>query len=473
MPPKGTAFTLIICATIIAAIQLWTFGAAHAWLADYRAFWCAGKVLAHGGNPYLTAPLVACEYAAPWFHPYGATHVAIPAPLPGYALLPFAALSFLPFSVSAVLWLLASLAALLFSVVTLARLTSNTRTLCAAFLVLPAFVLWLPYGEIVPFALAGSLLVAEGLREQRRIAVVCGLTFLAVEPHLAAGVWIAVALFARGVRVMLAAVATALAGIWLLLAKADPVTYFREVLPLHALSQLPADSQFSVTWIAQALGFANSAALAIGSASYVCFTAAAIIIGLVLVKRTGDAALLPLFVIAGEVTGGSFIHESQIAAALPATLWFAPAATMLLAIPWLQLPREPLLIPFAACIAGLVAAYRGRPREAAVIFGFCTLLALVLLAGVLQHANFTPRAFPSQSLLASADDGRYIWSHFANAGVATWLRKLPAWAALGIIWFGAVRSVLGSHASSSRRSPTSTSVASNAPTPSSTTVAAP
>ncbi len=473
MPPKGAAFALIICAILIAAIQLWTFGVAHAAFADYRAFWCAGSILAHGGNPYLGAPLVACEYAAQWFHPYGAAHVAIAAPLPGYALLPFAALSLLPFGVSATLWLVGSLAALWFSIVTLAQLTSRDHASCAAFLVLPALVLWLPYGEVVPFALAGSLLVAKGLREDRTVPVVCGLTVLTIEPHLAAGVWIAVAIFARRSRFALTVVAAVLSGVWFALANAGPAIYLREVLPLHALSQVPADSQYSITWIAHALGFADTAAIAIGSVSYVFFTAAATIIALVLVKRSGDAALLPLFVIAGEVTGGSFIHESQIAAAVPVTLWFSPFATVLLAVPWLQLPREALLIPCAACVAALVAHYRGFSKRGSVAFGLGALLALIVLASLLQRSVFTPRTFPSQSSLASADAGRYIWSHFANTGIETWLRKVPAWTALGFVWLSALRAVLRPQPSSARRSPTSTSVASNAPTPNSTTVAAP
>lgn len=473
MRAKGAAFALAVCAIIIAAIHLSRFAAEHAVLADYLAFWCAGSVFAHGGNPYLTAPLLACEDGQPLFQPYHAIHIAIPAPLPGYALFLFTALSYLPFNVAAALWILASLCCLWFSIVTLADLTGRDRATCVAIFVLPALLLWLSYGETVPFALAGSLLVAKGLRERRLASVLWGLLLLSIEPHLAAGVWIAVTIIARRMRIAIASLGVTLAGLWLLLPHVGPVVYFHDVLPLQALSHLPFDGQYSATWIAHALRFSDATALALGSASYVFFTAAAIAVAVVLYKRTGNAALVPMFVIAGEVTGGTYVHESHIAAALPAALFFSPLATLLISIPWLQLSREPMLVPFAACVAGVVAFYLGASKRAATWFGLFALFGLTMFVVLLKQGALETRPFPVHSPFASADAGRYIWSHYASTSAASWLRKVPAWAALAIVWFNALAMARRSYTSNSRRSPTRTSTASSAPAPNSTTVAAP
>ena len=61
---------------------------------DFRAFYCAGWTVSHGGNPYRKEPLHTCErvhtdpsYA--WF----ARIAALPAPVPAYDLAVFVPLS--------------------------------------------------------------------------------------------------------------------------------------------------------------------------------------------------------------------------------------------------------------------------------------------------------------------------------------------------------------------------------------------
>ena len=80
-------------------------------LIDFRAFYCAGAALDAGADPYRAEPLRSCEVAAWEAFPAGYPEVAVPAPLPGYALTPFALLARLPYGVAAALWECALVAA--------------------------------------------------------------------------------------------------------------------------------------------------------------------------------------------------------------------------------------------------------------------------------------------------------------------------------------------------------------------------
>src|ERR1700681_431306 len=71
-------------------------------IGDFRAFYCAGKVVAQGANPYLTEPLRTCEATAgPPGEPAVLRPVALPAPLPPYALLLFVPFALMPFPLAA------------------------------------------------------------------------------------------------------------------------------------------------------------------------------------------------------------------------------------------------------------------------------------------------------------------------------------------------------------------------------------
>src|SRR6185437_252656 len=82
-------------------------------MGDFRAFYCAGAAIAAGADPYRMEPLLGCEAAtaAAAGTPAVEYGVAVPAPLPPYALLPFALLSRLPFVDAALLYAVLSVAA--------------------------------------------------------------------------------------------------------------------------------------------------------------------------------------------------------------------------------------------------------------------------------------------------------------------------------------------------------------------------
>src|ERR1700688_3993719 len=85
---------------------------ARAFLYDYRAFACAGAIVGTGGDPYRAEPVRTCEHRRGLLAGRSdLTLLAVPAPLPGYALAPFALLGRLPDGLGAALWLLVSLLA--------------------------------------------------------------------------------------------------------------------------------------------------------------------------------------------------------------------------------------------------------------------------------------------------------------------------------------------------------------------------
>ena len=61
---------------------------------SFKAFYCAGAAVKEHRDPYLVEPMRSCErQIAPSTEPDGYVE---PAPLPGYALVPFALLAMLP-----------------------------------------------------------------------------------------------------------------------------------------------------------------------------------------------------------------------------------------------------------------------------------------------------------------------------------------------------------------------------------------
>ena len=435
-------FFISLCAAAAAIAESWLFFHAHGPFVDFKAFWCAGSVLSHGGDPYAAAPMVRCEYADPAFRPYHSALVAIPAPLPGYALLPFAALAHLPYAVAAMLWLAALVISTVACVILCAKLSGRSLLLCAAAFLLPALALWLPVGEIVPVALAGALLAAYAMRLGRPIIMIVGLVLLALEPHLALGVWIAAALYDRRNIVPIAGVAFALLALWALGADGSPLAYLRTVLPLHAYAELPRDNQYSLSWIAFALGASQHFALTAGTASYALFTGAGVVLGRLLARETRDPFPLIATVLFAEVFGGTFIHDTQTAVAIPAALILSDAALMCLVVPWLLISKEPLILPVTIANCAIVARNLRIPKVTPLMtWCAATILVLVFFTLRIRHmAPPQPLAFPlAGSVFASGPWGAYVWAHYADFGVMSWAVKLPTWTGLILLWIAAAK----------------------------------
>ncbi|HKU67727.1 MAG TPA: hypothetical protein VJP85_08125 [Candidatus Baltobacteraceae bacterium] len=438
-------------AIVLLAYEILGFAAVHSLLADFHAFWCAGSALAHGADPYRAAALSACERApAPWGLYSAPTGVVVPAPLPPYALAAFAPLAYLPYSLAACLWFAAIAGALCACVVLLARVLRIGALPAAWMLLLPATVLWLPFGEATPFALLGALLAAYAAQRERWSLCALGLALLAVEPHLALGAWACVALFAARARAPLAIAGAALLGIALAAGPGLFIEYLRAVLPLHALAEVPRPAQYSATWLLDALGVSPGSALQAGAATYAASLIASVIVAVRLQRRWNDRCALVFTPLAAAVIGGTFVHASQIALALPfaaalatreggRTAALAAAACGVLAVPWLQGdPQQTIVLAGIGVCAAVVFLLAKNAAPALRVLTASAVLAAVL---VMAHRSAAPlgrepRTFPvaaSPGELASASWGRYIWREQSSVTFADWLGKAPSWLALLVL----------------------------------------
>nr|MDQ6925711.1 glycosyltransferase 87 family protein [Candidatus Eremiobacteraeota bacterium] len=103
-------------------------------MGDFRAFYCAGAVIAQHANPYLEEPLRGCERdAGPPAEPAFLRPVALPAPLPPFALALFVPFGLLPFPVAAVLYGVILIAAMTGATVLYARVTGVSSVVAPAF----------------------------------------------------------------------------------------------------------------------------------------------------------------------------------------------------------------------------------------------------------------------------------------------------------------------------------------------------
>ena len=448
--------SVAVFAVLVAAYQYYAFASLHGLLSDYRAFWCAGHAIASGLDPYRASSMLACERIAMPSHLAGASAgVSVPAPLPGYALAFFVPFSLLPYPVAALLWtaLLAAVSAI--CVPLLSRTLSSSALLCAWILVLPATMLWIPYGQLVPIAVFGALLAAGALARGRYGACALGLCLLALEPHLAVGAWIAVAIWERRMRLPLAISTLILLSVWYAATPQSAIEYLTAVLPLHALAELSRNTQYSASWIVHLAGLPDGMALRIGTLSYLLMTLLGIFLSARLTRWAGGHALFVLAPLAAAVVGGTFVHAAEIACAAPLALALCVAssgavrsafAALLIAvcIPWYQILLVPTLIPAVIVAAFVLASFlQSSRRDALVAATGAAVLAILLLQLQQRHVviperTALPAALTQPSDLVSWSWGRELWKSESQATASMLAAKSTTWLALLLLFGGAV-----------------------------------
>ena len=401
---------------------------------DFRAFYCAGAALGTGHDPYLVEPLRSCERA---------TLVSaglrmdprrvLPAPLPPYALLGFAALARLPYRIASEAWLALSLTALSLSIWAVA-LVSRLRPLPVALALFASLgTASLAYGQVVPMAVAGLALSALGARRGDGRLVVLGCLLVSIEPHLALPAWLGLLVLVPAVRVPLLLAGIGLAAVSLGCGPALNVEYVSSVLPAHARSEvMEFGGQYSLTSLLWSLGTPIPPALAAGSLCYVVMLGVGIAIARGAVARAGDRAFAVLVPAAAVLLGGPFLHDHQLAAALPLGLtlaggfaagsrpWLATVvAVVLLAVPWQSfaefsavvdrlparavaaappdppaaLPGQSAEIPYTAFVDAFADRDDRRTRLEQTLWKLPSWLALLALGGLAVRFEGRRRAF--------------------------------------------------------------------------------
>jgi hypothetical protein len=423
---------------------------------DYRAFYCAGMAVRQHENPYHTASLRQCELGkTDAQYRSRLPHTTLPAPQPLYDIAFFALLSGLPFGAAKALWGAIIGAAIFTTVFSLVRLTGLSPPIVFAISSMALIGNTLALGQIVPIytaaAASAALLVKQGRPAWAGVAAIAAL----IEPHLGLPICIALAIWSPRSRPalaigcgLLAVVAVAAGGVQ------TNIEYVTKVLPAHALSELPSDGQLSLSVIMHALHVPDEAAIRIGSLSYAIMSVLGIIAGRVLSVRLGNAAYVVTVPAAAAVFGGSFLHGTDIIAAVPLTLMlasvpslrpFAVATLVLLATPWAAQSQPHDMVGWFALSAALAAYVLwsiGNVRP--LVSAACAVLIFAALCQVnfayerdqhaYEHRAKAAAAPAIDEIYPQASWGRVMAGTFATQSAPAWVMRVPTWGGLILLF---------------------------------------
>lgn len=414
---------------------------------DFQAFYCGAQALAAHANPYLNQPIHDCERAGSpsFFAMY--PNVTVPAPLPPYALAAFIPLALLPYALAKALWFAILLACTALTVVLTSRLAQIPRALALAatgMAILGPTVLQL---ALAPVPIALLVLTAFFASQKRWNATAVCMTAAMIEPHVALPAALALFLWIPQMRARLAAGAAVLGlGSLLLTGPQTLLWYFSVLLPGHAGSELNNIGQFSLTTLLYHAGVSGALALRIGTIQYALMLVFGIWIGRVLYERFGNPAYVVLAAAACSVVGGSFIHLSEIAIAIPLicmlaqklktpALWWALA---LLAVPWESVFNWAFLAPFSVMSLAWIVWYRFRPMPVLLMLGSLAVLLVDLSLHAVSVAEFRAAHVNSALIAPAAPDASsdVTWAAFntlSGSGSFWWLEKVLTLGALAIV----------------------------------------
>ncbi len=394
---------------------------------DFVAFYCGASVLAHGHDPYRAEPLRACEDAAfAESRIVMMEHLVVPAPLPPYALAFFEPFAWFSFRFACVAFFFASIAVTGAAVAAAHRLSKIPLAFVCAAIVVALGVGSIYIGQLVPVVVSALAAGALAARAGKMWLAAACVAVAMIEPNIGLAALVALFALERRARVAVAAMCALLAAISLGAGGvALDVEYATRVLPAHALSEVANfHAQYSLTAVAYALGASPELAVRVGEASYAAMLAAGIWLAARLRRTYGDGAFVVLAPPACVLAGGVYLHDHQMAVALPFAVTLARyargrvailTATATVAIPW-QSVFELFLVPF------FPSHVRFDPDSA---------LALVSNGSLLAETSW--RVWIDS---LGGRDGRTPFEML--------LFKLPTWLALAALAYYAVRPALRS-----------------------------
>lgn len=456
---RRTLACLLVLGVAVAALELTWSSLFHAdqRMIDFRVFWCGGRVALDGANPYLFEPLRTCE------HRYGAglfslaPNFVMPFVLPPFDIAPFAQLARLPYGAAAWAFTIVDALALLGGVVLVARSCGVPVVLAAAGLLVSVGLpsLWL--GQIVPlelFFLAGTAYAL--VRGRDAAAGLCAVLSL-LEPHVGIFVVVSVAVLVPRARVALAAGAAVLAIASALAANVAPLDVYLATLAEHTRAEAGSYGQYSLTFVLRYLHAPMDVAVLLGAASTVLLAVAAVFLARALDAR-GVRAAVVYVPVACAVAGGTFVHLTQIALAVPAALLLyanardplarrlSGGALVVLAVPWALIASSKQTLASALLVVAVTVWYAGggryRTAVAAVALAWLALLPL-------QNQTLPPPPVPritvaAPSALASAA-WRQALDQMTSDAPRYVLVKLPTWCGLCALFGAALVVVRGGH----------------------------
>lgn len=375
---------------------------------DFSAFYCASRALSDGANPYRYEPLHTCEHRVrAWPRPAD----VVAAPLPPYALALLGPLARLPYRQASFLWfamLVGGTATIIWAILELTRLP---LLVVGGSIAIAVLLQSLPTGALAPLPLALLCSAAVLLTRERWNAAALLLGMACIEPHVAVPALIATFVLCKHMRSRVAIAGAVLAVLSLAVGGlAMNAQYFGSVLPEHARFELGSVVQFGLSSMLHNLGVPDRAALAFGSLQYALF----VVLGIVLAGKLQKdlRALVVLVPIAFAVTGGVYIHLTQVAAVLPLAFVAAgktrsPVAwtgIALLTAPWNllnALTPNTLVVPHIGDVAARSAAGAVTPGETAYLANLLAYAGIACVLFAVRSGYFTPDAVMKAACVTS------------------------------------------------------------------------
>jgi hypothetical protein len=468
---RNRALIATLAAALFMVWQLYVSSKAGALFGDFRAFYCGGAAVAHGVDPYAGSSLYACERGPMPFGLYHAiTGIAVPAPLPGYALLAFVPFGVLPYPIACVLWLFVLLAACVLCAKALALLLDMPFDSALWPLVAGFAVIVIPVGELGSIEIAAVLWMAVALRRHAWTWAAVAGAFAMILPHVGLPAVLCVFLFVAEMRMRIIVLTLVLALLDVLAGGVGTaLAYVQTVIPAHANSEIGSTMQYGLTWVLHGLGASDRLAIRGGEVSYGIMVVLGVLASWRMLLRTRDPAYCALLAPAFAVFGGTFVHLAQIAVAIPSALLFYKrsgsairyafaASAMLLAIPWLPVLGQPLFIAVFAAVCALIAAstFEWNTSWALRAALSCVLLTAVIIIAGYHFGAAMPAATHlsiSQQGLAQSAWAEYIRTQRASTGAIWWIAKAPTWLGLALLIAGCL-CVLRSRAAQLREAAT-------------------
>jgi hypothetical protein len=455
---KASRGVLLVALGILAIAALRDFarlGDGLPWrqLYDFADFYCAGAAIDAGADPYRYEPLHRCEHTVNQSAAFRADPArVVPAPQPPYDFPPFMLLAHLRFSTARAIAAAAILCTVVACVWGLALLGIPPELAAVAF-ALPAGYLLLDAGQVVPFALVA--LVFCGVMLARRHDSIAGVlaALTLIEPHLGLPVCAAVVAWRPATRLAFLAACAVLAGIALWTVGAGAAAeYALRVLPAHAAAEIGYVYQYSLTYLLRNLGVPPSASLRAGELFYGAMLFFGVWLASRVAKLLGRAELLAYLPGACAVLGGAFVHQVDLALAIPAALvlatnlqgrskTIATVALCLLAVPWI-----PVWITKKLFLATLfvVAAILVRLRTATPV-AITSFAAIALAIYLLELAPPAPLVAATVGAFSPNDLAQRAWRAYigelSNPNLGWLAVKVPSWLALAALPFASLRAL--------------------------------
>jgi hypothetical protein len=443
---------LIIAVLAAAALRDFTrLGPALPWrtMDEFADFYCAGAALDDRADPYTYEPLHSCEHRINT----GSTFrgelfaqnpgVAVPAPQPAYDLLPFMALARLSAGVARALYAIAIVMAAIACAVLLAQLGIPFAVASAALILSTAYAS-LATAQIVPFALLALVLAGWSLARGRPAVAGVAAALTAIEPSIGAAAIVAIVLFVPAARAATVVTVAALAALNVALTGAHvTAAYLTSVLPAHAMAEARFPFQYSLTFLLTTLGAPASAARAFGTLSYLAMAIVSIMLARRVSARLARPELLVFVPALGVLLGGAFLHQEELAFAIPALLVIcvsehgrvrsiAAAALCFLSIPWIAVwgSKQLFLCSLLVCAVVLAGLRVARWSALATLAVVATLIYLFEL-----HPPHLPLPTPPLiDIYAPGELVQHAWHDYVQRRSSSdplWVAiKIPSWLAL-------------------------------------------